>query len=69
MESINEDLNHIAGHITKALDAILNGTCKQMGAAHLTAALATLHGVQDTLRRRYDPPPQIPKNEEVIYYR
>lgn len=68
MESINEDLNHIAGHITKALDAILNGTCKQMGAAHLTAALATLYEVRDALKDegrtklRTDP-------TEVIFYR
>lgn len=66
--TIQENLDHIERHLTSALDAILNGTCKRKGSAYLQAALATLHEVRDALnekeqtKRREDP-------TEVIYYR
>lgn len=68
MTSPLENIDYIEKHLTEALNAILGGTCKQKGAAHLQAALATLHEVRDALKDegrtklRTDP-------TEVIFYR
>jgi hypothetical protein len=54
MSTLEENLQHLENHLTEALNAALQGSCKAKGIIRLECALATLAEIKEQIQNGSD---------------